>query len=78
MKNETQIKFIRVKSDINGNPRYVFHFMHLSNNYDRAIKLAREIGGKRYRGKDYGELVVIQSYNLNETAKHIREIRETV
>mgnify|MGYP003598961193 CR=1 FL=1 len=37
--------FTRVNNDINGNPRYVFHFLHLADNYEDALKLAKSVGG---------------------------------
>lgn len=68
--------FTRIKSDINGNPRYVLHFLaldvygHESNfdlckRYDLAIKLAKtKTGGRKYHNKQYGGGIVFQSYSL--------------
>ncbi len=55
--------FTRINNDVNGNPRYVFHFTHLigdnenkdkdgnyvdvPNRYDIAINRAKQIGGKK-------------------------------
>jgi len=33
--------------------------------YSFAVEKAKKIGGKKYRGKDFGGGVVFQSYNLN-------------
>ena len=85
MKDLILERFTRVKSDFYGNPRYVIHFMDLltdeekdslkvSEMYELAVKKARKIGGKRYRGKDFGGGIVFQSYNLEETAKEIKEL----
>lgn len=67
------INFIRINNDINGNPRYVFHYLELTNDYDAAVKIANKIGGRKYRAKWYGGGIVIQSYNLQETANLIKE-----
>ena len=70
----TSIKFKRVNNDVYGNPRYVFHFLELANDYDEAHKLAKSIGASKYRGKDYGGGFVIQSYSLPHTEADIQEV----
>lgn len=94
-----QIEFTRVNNDVNGNPRYVCHFLNLITDkdieqikedfkltlqqkpfaltglqYDEAVYKARKIGGKKYRGKDFGGGIVFQSYNIKETEKQILEL----
>lgn len=85
------MEYLRVNNDINGNPRYVFHFLSfltdseqesirskarpfrvISDMYDVAIDKARAIGGKKYRGKDFGGGIVFQSYNIEFTIKQIQ------
>jgi hypothetical protein len=72
------MKFIRVKNDVNGNPRYVIHFLYLLNEnecngltldqkFNLALKKSKKIGGKQYRGKEFGGGIVFQSYNIQET-----------
>jgi hypothetical protein len=56
------ITFERLDNDINGNPRYVFHWLNLSDTYESAIKKAHEFGGRKYNNKKYGGGIVIQSY----------------
>jgi len=75
------IKFKRVNNDVYGNPRYVCHFFALLreeekslNNYSLACNRAHKIGGKKYRGKDYGGGIVFQSYNLNDLVREITEL----
>lgn len=68
------INFTRIDNDINGNPRYVCHFLNIADNYDEAIKKANTIGGKKYHNKSYGGGIVFQSYNIEDTAKRIKEI----
>jgi hypothetical protein len=89
----TTENFTRVNNDINGNPRYVIHFLDLltdkeqdeikanarpfqfiNDMYNEAINKAKTIGGKKYRGKDFGGGIVFQSYNLYDTAKDINEL----
>ena len=91
----------RVNNDINGNPRYVLHFLQLITDkdeeqvkedfkltlqqnpfkrisllYDLAVSKARKIGGKKYRGKDFGGGIVFQSYNTNELVKELNELNK--
>jgi hypothetical protein len=74
------MKFTRVKSDINGNPRYVVHFLeccpesYKSDTYNKTCKLMNRIGGRKYNTKSYGGGVVFQSYNLDDLQKHIEEL----
>lgn len=80
------INWTRVKNDINGNPRYVCHFfcllpekeirnygMTIEIKYNRAIKRANLLGGKKYRGNDFGGGIVFQSYNILDTERRINE-----
>lgn len=39
---QTQIDFTRVNNDVNGNPRYVCHFLNLINANERGYTYARE------------------------------------
>jgi hypothetical protein len=99
----TKINFKRVNNDVNGNPRYVCHFLELLTDedeqqikedfrltlqqnpfkkigllYDLAVNKARKIGGKKYRGKDFGGGIVFQSYNIYDTEKQINEVKTAV
>jgi hypothetical protein len=80
--------FTRVNNDVNGNPRYVIHFMDVLNSeermaipffkqYEYAVKKAKKIGGKKYDNKQYGGGIVFQSYNLENTWKKIQELKHT-
>ena len=56
---------IRINNDVNGNPRYVFHFLALADHYSEAVEVAKKlIGGKKYHNKSYGGGIVFQSYNV--------------
>ena len=67
------IEVFRVENDVNGNPRYVIHFLDLSTNYNDALFKARKIGGKKYRAKWFGGGIVFSSYNLEHDLKIIME-----
>lgn len=84
------IEFKKIKHDINGNPRYVTHFSELltldefdsftgidkiSQAYALALKKAKKIGGKAYRGKDFGGGIVFQSFNVEELIRDILAIK---
>lgn len=78
----TKIEFTRVNNDVNGNPRYVCHFLNLlkdgegdsiQNRYQIALNRAKKIGGKKFHNKQYGGGIVFQSYNLYDTEKDINK-----
>ena len=75
------IEFTRVNNDFCGNPRYVTHFFSLLkedeqtlSNYNLAVKRANKLGGKKYRGNDFGGGIVFQSYNLDGLRKRITDM----
>jgi len=70
-----KINFKRINNDINGNPRYVCHFLNIADDYSTAVKLANKIGGRKYHNKKYGGGIVFQSYNIDATAQKINEIK---
>ncbi len=79
------IEFNRVNNDFFGNPRYVTHFFSFLNedeqtlsNYKLAVKRANKLGGKVYRGSDFGGGIVFQSYNTDGLRKHIIEMLESI
>ena len=69
------MEFTKIKNDINGNPRYVVHFLDIADNYQNAIHLAKKIGGRKYHTKTYGGGIVFQSYNIKETEKQITNLK---
>ena len=75
--------FYRVNNDVNGNPRYVTHYLAFLRDdelglgdYEIAKKRANKLGFKVYRGKDFGGGFVCQSYNLENDVERIIESRE--
>jgi hypothetical protein len=84
------IDFKRINNDINGNPRYVCHFlsclnhntdvgigMDISEKYRIAVKKMNKIGGKKFHNKQYGGGIVFQSYSLPELEKSINEAKNS-
>lgn len=67
--------FTRINNDTNGNPRYVFHFLELADNYEKALKIAKNFGGRKFHNKQYGGGIVIQSYNTTESKKIINNFK---
>ena len=64
---EKEITTFRIPNDVNGNPRYVVHFMDLDiklADYDKINKL---YDFNKYRAKWFGGGVVFQSYNIEDT-----------
>jgi hypothetical protein len=75
----------RINNDLNGNPRFIVHFYDLLNDgegegltilekFELAVKKGRKVGGKIYRGKDFGGGIVFQSYNIKETINKAKGI----
>jgi hypothetical protein len=82
--------FTRVNNDVNGNPRYVCHYLKfitiedtqapnykMGNDYEIALKKAKKIGGRKFHNKQYGGGIVFQSYNIQATADRINELLTT-
>ena len=70
------VEFYQVNNDVNGNPRYVVHFLAFASDYETAKQRANSIGFKVYRGRDFGGGFVGQSYYLNDTAQKIAQLSE--
>jgi len=83
--NSQDVELIRINRDVNGNPRYVTHFLNLLSDkeqdtfthlaYIKAVNKARSIGGKKYRGKEFGGGIVFQSYDAKQLQKDIISLR---
>ena len=73
--------FTRINNDINGNPRYVCHFLQFKNpaheerfTYEQALKLAKSLGGRKFHNKQYGGGIVFQSYDLDSLCYDINKL----
>ena len=62
------ITFYKLSNDVNGNPRYLFHYLDIADSFEEALKKAKKAGGTKYRGKDFGGGIVVTTYNLRDTA----------
>ena len=76
------VEFFSVDNDVNGNPRYVVDFTHfidrqegIMSDFKRALTNAKKVGGSKYRGKDFGGGIVLQSYNKRTTEVNINKAR---
>lgn len=58
-----EITLYRIDNDINGNPRYVTHFLDLGVELKDYGKVP---GLEKYRAKWFGGGYVLQSYNVKE------------
>jgi hypothetical protein len=81
--------FDRIKNDVNGNPRYVIHFLNLktdaeldatpwidtSRKYELALARSRKQGGRKFHNKQYGGGIVFQSYNLRGLCAELNALR---
>lgn len=101
LQKQIKMDYIRIKNDINGNPRYVFHYLDFLKEgdftapsgsteleainfiigmkntdyaYKIAVKRAKTIGGKKYRGQFFGGGIVFQSYNIYDTIERIKTL----
>lgn len=67
--------FTRINNDVNGNPRYVLHYIRLANNsnggYNEALNIARDFGGRKFHNKQYGGGIVFQEYSLDDLCNQL-------
>lgn len=85
----TQIEFTRINNDVNGNPRYVCHYLafisdkdgvNVTDGYNLALKRSRQLGGKKFHNKQYGGGIVFQMYSGEqiEMSNRINEIVNSI
>jgi hypothetical protein len=69
-----EIGYHKINYDVNGNARYVVHFLSLGiklADYGRIPKLTK------YRAKWFGGGIVFQSYNLESDLRwHLNQVKE--
>lgn len=79
------MELTKINNDVNGNPRYVVHFLNLLTDeemeslpfdmkYPTAVKRANKIGGRKYHTKSYGGGIVFQSYNTDQLKRDINNL----
>ena len=84
----TRENFTRINNDVNGNPRYVIHFLDvlsdlenydsnltIDKKYDLALKKTKPYGGKKFNNKLLGGGIVFQSYNIDDLANKINALK---
>lgn len=49
-----EVKIYRANNDVNGNPRFVIHFLDLGLKEYEATNATRKAGIRKYKGKDFG------------------------
>lgn len=70
------IDVYRVNNDVNGNPRYVVHFLSLNLDSAKPTDKTRSVGLSKYRGKDFNGGFVFTSYNVDQDLERIlKELR---
>ena len=62
-----EISVMRINNCVNGNPRYVVHFLALGLKEYKSNDLTRQSGLKLYRGKKFGGGFVFSSYNVKDS-----------
>ncbi len=80
------IDWTRKDNDVNGNPRYVCHFLtfitdkdtftSLDQRYALALARAKKLGGRKYHNKQYGGGIIFQSYNTKDLENKIVELMQ--
>lgn len=63
------VQAFKVDNDVNGNPRWVIHYLDLFNSYDNSERF--KYGLKKYTAKWFGGGYVISSYNIEEEINDI-------
>jgi hypothetical protein len=66
-----EIPYHKVENDVNGNPRYVVHFLSLGV---KPADYGKIKGLKIYRAKWFGGGYVIQSYNLEDDLRYLIQL----
>lgn len=68
----------RIKSDINGNSRHVIHFLSIDKDFNKALKIANKLGGRKYHNKSYGGGIVfhVTRGELEELSQRLNELIE--
>lgn len=75
--NGEEIEVYRINNCVNGNPRYVIHFLSLGLKDYSHTKATRANGWSIYRAKWFGGGFVTQSYNIEyDVERTINDIKK--
>ena len=65
---------VRLRNDVNGNPRFCLHWTFLegthnhgidiTHRYERVLREAKKLGGRKHHTKSFGGGVVFQCYEF--------------
>jgi len=64
----------KVTHDINGNPRYVVHYLDVAGEGETYFQVSRRFG-RKYRAKWFGGGIVFQSYDVKGSLREALEGR---
>lgn len=64
----------RIDNDSSGCPRFVIHFLWISQTYEDAIRKAKQIGGKKFHNKQYGGGISFAGYSPEMIAQKINNL----
>jgi hypothetical protein len=67
------VEMWRINNDINGNGRYVVHYLSISDSYELAVKISREFGGRVYTAKWFGGGIVFKTQCTSQLSARIKE-----
>jgi hypothetical protein len=65
------ISVYRIDNDVNGNPRYIIHYLALGLRDHVSTKKTREAGLRIYHGRLFGGGFTFTSYNIESSVKWI-------
>ena len=74
MKRITEEKFYKTSHDVNGNPRYVLHFLALADTYEEALIIGKKAFGKKFHNKQFGGGIVFQTYSLSNVCDRLNKL----
>ena len=77
------IEVYRIESDINGNPRFVVHFLafggwddEVCKDYQSVVRLFNNsVHGRKYTAKWFGGGIVFSSYNIKDTLQAVFNLK---
>lgn len=83
----TKDDFKRINSDINGNPRYVIHYIKFtptlipvpnpnnSREYEAVLYLNKKLklGGRKYHNRSYGGGLAFSTYNIGDLCEFLNK-----
>lgn len=67
--------FTSVNNDTYGNPRYVLHYLNIADNYNEALYIAKQFGGRKFHNKQYGGGIVFSTYNLESLITKLNNLK---